>query len=121
MIQCMHCPMEKPSWNNSATSLLLLFGILWIHTDFQDCLKYQRQIDFTSCFGFIYCINYAGYFHRFGKCPCNDFSGKQIHYARKINNSFCCPDVCYVAAPSGIRPVRIELLVKNIMKLIAEV
>ena len=61
------------------------------------------------------------YFHGICKSPGNDFSGIQVHDTVEIDKAILSPDICDVGTPDSIRPVRIELLIKDVVKLCTEI
>lgn len=73
------------------------------------------------CFCLIYGVNDAGYFHRIGECPCNDFSCVQVHDACQVDKAFMGPDISNVCAPDGVRGFRVELFIKDVVKAAAEI
>ena len=101
---------------------LELFG------DFAVCLGYvlaatvrvkdQRLIGVSALHGLLNGVNNAGDLHRLRKAPRDDFTGIQVHNAVKVNKAVNGPNIRNVGAPNGIGTVRIELLVKDVVKFV---
>ena len=73
------------------------------------------------CFCFIDGVNDTGYLHGIGECPCNDFSCVQVHDACQVDKALMSPDISNVCTPDGVRRFRVELFIKDVVELAAEI
>ena len=84
-------------------------------------MKDQRGIGVASGFGLFDGFYDAGDLHGFGERPGDDLAGVKVHDAGEVNESVRRPDVGDVRAPDGIGTLGIELFVKDVVKLFAEI
>lgn len=53
--------------------------------------------------------------------PGDDLARVQVHTTRQIDKAVRCPNVSNIKAPDVVRPVRIELLIQNVLQTFTEV
>ncbi len=81
----------------------------------------QWLIGLAPGFSQIDCFYYILGFQGWSKYPGNDLPGVKVHNAGQVGKSLMGVDVGDVSAPHGIWPVRIELLIQNVVQFLAEV
>ena len=84
-------------------------------------MKYQRLVGLPAGFGQVDCFHYILGFQGWGEDPGNDLPGVKVHDAGQVGKSLMGVDVGNIGTPYGVRPVRIELLVQNVVQFLAEV
>lgn len=84
-------------------------------------MKDQWEVGVASGFGLFDGFYDAGDLHGFGERPGDDLAGVKVHDAGEVNESVRRPDVGDVRAPDGIGTLGIELFIKDVVKLFAEI